>query len=50
MKNKECDFILRKDLSPPEDYAWVSDCWGCQRDIDKTCPYGIYKDTIIEFK
>lgn len=49
MKNK----IDKKEECPyeynPEIGVDLGDCWTCIHDKNRTCPFGIYDDTIIKF-
>lgn len=41
----ECDYIPRPEF--PD--LGIDDCDYCVREINKTCPYGIYDETVIDF-
>lgn len=51
MKNKKIDKNVFKCPYEydPEIGVDMGDCWTCIHDKNRTCPFGIYDDTVIIF-
>jgi len=47
----DCPFILSEEYPRDESLEEIvrGDCMFCERHYNKTCPFGIYYDTIIIF-
>lgn len=43
-KKPECDYIYDEG-----DMSDLNDCISCKREKERTCPFGIYNDTVIFF-